>query len=501
MITIIYSTHKDEKYNKNFEDHLSKSVGVSDIQIIKFINNNEFSLSQIYNKGIDSAKHGIIVCVHNDIKLEKNWGKKLLEDFSTNPEYGILGKAGSCYFPESGVYWERMHQTMVGQVYHKPPGKQKWLSRYSPKIPNIIPVVTIDGLFIAFDKNKIKHRFDESIGKFHFYDHLFCLPNYLDGVKIGITNSFDITHESVGAPNQEFFDTKKLFLEKYLHVLPIDLKPQFIYTPEIKEKDIKNIGKIALIIPNKNNSDLLIDCIKSFYAFCNPNLFEVFIADTGSENEEFEKINKFIENYTNIHFIKYDYYNFAKVNNDVVKNYVTKEFEFLLFCNNDIKILNNVIYNMLKIFKTQPKVGTVGARLHYGDGTIQHDGVICFFNKERNLITSHKSIHNYYNYSIGIHEVIGNTAALMMIKKNIFELCGGFNETYTTCFEDVQLNLTCIVNGLHNYCDGSSVAIHYESQTRKNDPAKFENERNDYTQVLIPFIEQNIHKLKTNILI
>ena len=180
MITIIYSTHKDKDYNNNFKSHLEKTVGLNDVQILEYVNHNEFSLSQIYNKGILESKYDIVVCCHNDIKLENGWGKKLLKDYQDNPDYGIVGKAGSCYFPESGIYWERMNLTMVGQVYHQPIGQKKWLSKYSAKLPFLIPVVTIDGLFISFDKTKIKHTFDETIGRFHFYDHLFCLPNYLD---------------------------------------------------------------------------------------------------------------------------------------------------------------------------------------------------------------------------------------------------------------------------------------------------------------------------------
>ena len=116
MITIIYSTHKDSTYNLNFKQHLSQTVGLSDFEILEYENHNQYSLSEIYNKGIRESKHNIIVCCHNDIKLEKNWGKKLINDFVSNPEFGIIGKAGSCYFPESGVYWEKLSQTMVGQV-------------------------------------------------------------------------------------------------------------------------------------------------------------------------------------------------------------------------------------------------------------------------------------------------------------------------------------------------------------------------------------------------
>ena len=223
MITIIYSTHKDSNYNNKFRQHLLQSVGLKNVQILEYQNNNEYSLSELYNRGIEESEFDIVVCCHNDIKLENGWGKKLLKDFSNYPEFGVIGKAGSCYFPESGIYWEKLNETMVGQVYHHPEGQKKFLSEYSSKFPFIVPVVTIDGLFISFDKRKIKHKFDETIGRFHFYDHGFCVPNYLDGVKIGVTTSFDITHQSVGIPNQEFFTSKDKFVEKYREHLPLDL--------------------------------------------------------------------------------------------------------------------------------------------------------------------------------------------------------------------------------------------------------------------------------------
>ena len=501
MITVVYSTHKDEDYCNKFKQHLLQTVGVKDIQILEYVNHNQYTLAEIYNKGISEATYDNIVCCHHDIKLEKDWGKKLLNDFTNNPDFAIIGKAGSCYFPESGVYWERMGQTMVGQVFHHPDGQKKWLSTYSPKLPFLVPVVTIDGLFIAFDKTKIKHTFDETIGKFHFYDHLFCVPNYLDGVKIGVTSSFEITHQSVGQPNKEFWESKDKFLEKYGDKLPLELKPNKIYIPEIKEKPIKNIGKVAVIIPTKGKLELLLPCIESFYEHCNPNLFDIFIADTGSSDEEKNQIKNHISSKDNIKLIEYDYYNFAKINNDVVKNHITNDYEFLLFCNNDIKLLNNVIYGMLKIFKTTPKVGTVGCRLHFEDNTIQHDGVFAMVNKQTQLLLGHIGLGNYFNHSIGQKSVIGSTAALLMIKKHMFEQCGFFNEKYTTCFEDVELNLKCVILNYDNIIDSNLVAYHLESQTRGKTEINQQNESFDYINTLIPFINENLPKLKSKIIV
>jgi GT2 family glycosyltransferase len=500
MITIIYSTHKGSVYNKKFKSNLSRTIGIKDFEILEYENFNEYSLAEIYNKGTIKSKFNFIVCVHNDIKLEVNWGKKLLKDFGNNPDYGIIGKAGSCYFPESGIYWEKMRETMVGQVYHQPDSQKKWLSRYSAKLPELIPVVTIDGLFIAFDKRKIKHQFDESIGKFHFYDHSFCVPNYLSGVKIGVTSSFEIVHQSVGQPNKEFFESKELFLRKYSKFLPLDLKPEKIYVEKTKEKPLKNIGKVAVIIPTKGKVEMLRDCVQSFYEHCNSSLFTIFIADTGSTNEEKNWIRENILYLGDVRLIEYGYYNFAKINNDVVKNHVNEEFKFILFSNNDIKLLNNILYNMLFIFKDNKNIGTVGCRLHFEDNTVQHDGIHLFFNENGIPLLTHLGLRSYYNHRTNLNSVIGNTGALMMVKRNDFIDVGMFNESYTECFEDVELNLKFIIKNRKNIISNKSVAYHYESKTRNDSNDKLSKVTNDYNNILGPFIMDNkdiiIEKLK-----
>jgi GT2 family glycosyltransferase len=500
MITIIYSTHKDELYNNNFKNHLLRTVGLSDVQILQFQNNNQYSLSEVYNRGIKESTYDIVVCLHNDVKLEKNWGKKLLKDFYDNPDYGIIGKAGTAYFPESGIYWERLHQTMVGQVYHYPPNSKKFLSKYSEKVPHLIPVVSIDGLFLSFDKTKVKHFFYETIGRFHYYDHPFCLSNFLDGIKIGVTSSFEITHESVGRPNEEFFSSKEIFLNKFKKHLPLDLKPTEVYFTPIKSKPSKNTGKVAVVIPTKGKLNLLFDCIDSFMEFSSNVNYEIFIADTGSTEEEKNTLRNYITQKSDkikINLIEYDYYNFAKINNDVIKNHVTKDFEFLMFCNNDIKLLNNVMYGMLQTFKSNPRTGTVGARLHFGDNTIQHDGIFFGLDTERKLGVSHKNFRSYYNFTTLNNKVAGNTAGLLMMRKNLFEKIGGFNESYRVCFEDVELNLQCIAHGFENICDGSLVAYHYESQTRKNSGEEITMMNEDFKNILVKFIYENKDKLQS----
>jgi GT2 family glycosyltransferase len=317
----------------------------------------------------------------------------------------------------------------------------------------------------------------------------------LDGVKIGVTSSFDITHQSVGRPNDEFYISKDLFVKKYGDKLPLDLKPDKIYVPEIKEKPIKNIGKMAVIIPTKSKLNLLFDCVDSFHEQCDSSLYDIFIADTGSSDNEKEKIKSRYEN-TNVKLIEFDYYNFAKINNEVVNNYVGDEYEYLLFCNNDIKLLNNVVYGMLKTFKEKHRTGTIGCRLHFENNTIQHDGVMLYTRLDNNIQVTHYGLNNYFNYTTGIRVDVGSTGALLGIRKVSFIKAGMFNENYTNCFEDVELNLKLITLGYENIYDGSLVAYHYESQTRNENPDNIKTLLEDYSNYLSPFMTKNINYFK-----
>jgi GT2 family glycosyltransferase len=82
-----------------------------------------------------------------------------------------------------------------------------------------------------------------------------------------------------------------------------------------------------------------------------------------------------------------------------------------------------------------------------------------------------------------------------MIRKNVFNKIGGFNDQYINCFEDVELNLNCILHGYENYIDSGSVSYHYESQTRQDDPNNLNKLIEDYKQRLLPFIVKNMNNL------
>jgi glycosyltransferase involved in cell wall biosynthesis len=219
MITIGYSTREN---NPTFIEHLKKTVGPKNVEIIEVVNNGEKSLTKVYNEILNQAKNDIVVLCHDDIKFEdKGWGNKIIKHF-TKTNYGILGVAGTTNMPSSGMWWENRRK-MVGVVNHEHLGK-KWESKYSTSLGNDIEeVVVVDGLFMAIHKQRIKSDFIEDFDNFHFYDISFCFENYMAGVHIGVLYNIKITHSSIGQTNDAWEENKIKFADKYSNNLPKSL--------------------------------------------------------------------------------------------------------------------------------------------------------------------------------------------------------------------------------------------------------------------------------------
>ena len=273
MITIGYSTKKE---NPNFTEYLKNTCGLKDVQIIEIINPGLFSLTEAYNKILDLSINEVVVFTHDDILFEKEyWGKRIIEHFDKKPEYGILGVAGTTYYPSSGRWWE-IQGEMIGQVYHQHQGK-KWLSEYNkPFGSKIIDSVIVDGLFFSIKKSNIKERFDESVKGFHFYDTTFCIQNFLSGVKIGTISNVPLTHLSIGETNEQWEVNRQNFVDKYQDRLPIKVKNVYPILP-INPK----IPLVSVVIPIYNYGIQFEKTLCSIFESTYKNL-EIIIVDDGS---------------------------------------------------------------------------------------------------------------------------------------------------------------------------------------------------------------------------
>ena len=257
------------------------------------------------------------------------------------------------------------------------------------------------------------------------------------------------------------------------------------------------MNKVAIIILNKSNNELLFDCLTSIKEKTSFKNYHIYLGDTGSTKEEVAGIKAFIKkNFAeqkNVTYIQFDYYNFAKNNNVIIREYVKDE-NLLLFCNNDIKLIDDCISEAVKMYDRNPDItGTIGFKLIFKNETLQHAGQMLILHENNQFAhITHRGLKENKDLYSGRERVIGNTMALMLTPKSLYLQLGGLNESYLDCFEDVEYNLNCIIGGRHNIYIGDRAAWHYESQTRDVDPNKMKKLNMDANQRLIPFIHKHI---------
>jgi len=208
-ISVVISTRKiDDNYLK----HVEKMFSHPKTEVNIYENDGISSLTEIYNIGLKESKNEIVVFMHDDLILEtSNMTPKIVKLFEKHPEYGIIGIAGTDKLT-SGRWWDN-RENMFGVVGHIHEGKRH-VNHYSKGVFNDVlkDVVVVDGLFFAVHKGRIKKGFNEQFKGFHFYDISFCIENFLEGVKIGLTTKLGVTHKSIGMVNKQW-EKNKLFFE------------------------------------------------------------------------------------------------------------------------------------------------------------------------------------------------------------------------------------------------------------------------------------------------
>jgi hypothetical protein len=221
VVSVVIST---KKINDDYLKHVERMFSHPNTEILIYENDGISSLTQIYNAGLKDAKNDIVVFMHDDLILETpNMTPKIVKLFEKHQDYGIIGIAGTDKL-SSGMWWQN-RENMFGVVGHIHEGKRH-VNKYSKGVFNDVlkDVVVVDGLFFMIHKNRIKKQFNEEFEDFHFYDISFCYDNFMEGVKIGVTTKFSITHKSIGMTNKKWEKNKMFFEALYSQYLPLEPK-------------------------------------------------------------------------------------------------------------------------------------------------------------------------------------------------------------------------------------------------------------------------------------
>ena len=225
---------------------------------------------------------------------------------------------------------------------------------------------------------------------------------------------------------------------------------------------------VSIIIPSKDNFDVLKRCLDSLYSLTDYKNFEVILVDNGSQEENKKKYAALAD----AHGMQYVYekmeFNFSRMCN---KGAGVAVGEYLLFLNDDIEILHADWLSRMVGHAELAHAGAVGAKLLYPNGNrIQHVGVIEIENGPVHAFTGCSDENLYYFGRTKLeYNWLAVTAACMLVNKEKFSEVGGFDESFAVTYNDIELCFKLVEAGYYNVVRNDVVLYHHESVSRGND--------------------------------
>ena len=232
---------------------------------------------------------------------------------------------------------------------------------------------------------------------------------------------------------------------------------------------IDHPGRVSILIPTCDHIRDLETCVESIYARTTYPDFEIILIENNSKAPEtfraYERMQK--EHPDNLKVVTWEGkgFNYSALNNFGEK-FATGE--YLLLLNNDTEVITAAWLEEMVMYAQQKRVGCVGAKLLYPDDTIQHAGVGFGIGG----VAGH--LHKYYPASSDgymgrlnyVQDVYADTAACLLIRKEIYDEVGGLDESYAVAFNDVDFCVRVRQAGYTNVFTPFAQLYHYESKSR-----------------------------------
>ena len=242
---------------------------------------------------------------------------------------------------------------------------------------------------------------------------------------------------------------------------------------------LENQPAIAIIIPTKDNIDVLRRCLDSITAKSTYADYRIVLVDNGSTEQKTLSYYETLREHENIQLLHDDRpFNFSAINNLAAR---AIDADYLLFLNDDTEVISPGWLEEMSGLAQRSDVGAVGCLLSYPDDTVQHGGIIVGIGG----VAGHA--HKYFPRgdfgSFGRLKVVQNlsavTAACLMTRRSVFEEIGGFDEALSHAFNDVDFCLRIREKGYLVVYTPFAELYHHESLSRGYENTKEKRHRFD----------------------
>jgi len=224
---------------------------------------------------------------------------------------------------------------------------------------------------------------------------------------------------------------------------------------------------VSLIIPTRDKLKLLRGTVEGVLHQTDYQNIEIIIMDNGSKNAETLDYFQQIQEDKRVTVIRHAApFNYSQLNNLGVSH---AQGEIIALINNDLEIISSEWLTEMVSHALRPEIGAVGAKLYYGNDTIQHAGVIIGLGG----MAGHgfkfllKESSGYYWKPFLTQNYSAVTAACLIMRRKLFEEVGGLNEKHLkVAFNDVDLCLRIRERGYRIIWTPYAELYHFESCSR-----------------------------------
>ena len=250
---------------------------------------------------------------------------------------------------------------------------------------------------------------------------------------------------------------------------------ELAYGPQVRFRLPEN-SVISIIITFRDKVELLSECIESISRLTTYDDYELVLVNNQSrETSTLEYLAELRSN-RRVTVISFDEsFNYSRANNEGAQ---AARGDYLIFLNNDTKLLTPDWIEQLCGYASLPDIGAVGAKLLFGNGSIQHAGVVVGMTGFANHVFARE--HEPFLPTAWMRHTrncSGVTAACMAIERRKFFELGGFDERLTLTGNDVDLCLRLLRTGRRNVFIPTVNLFHYEKSTRLENSVTEQNKR------------------------
>ncbi|MBY0456419.1 MAG: glycosyltransferase family 2 protein [Gemmataceae bacterium] len=224
-------------------------------------------------------------------------------------------------------------------------------------------------------------------------------------------------------------------------------------------------ARVSVVIPFRDRHELLANCLRSLKRSTFPSV-ELVLVDNGSTDPRTDRLLARVRRRPDVRAVTCSGpFNFSRLCNAGAH---AATGDHLVFLNNDVEVLTPDWLERMLALGADPAVGVVGATLLYPDRTIQHAGLLprsdgMWVHAHRGLPATHPGDAGELRETRSVPAV---TAACLLVRRNLFERVGGFDENLPLTFNDVDFCRRVRAIGRKVLVTPRARLIHYEGLSR-----------------------------------